>query len=88
MAQAQQTIKNDKDGPIYISIEPWPMCFELEPGDKLTLRYGLPDSGDALDVNFVNDRELVIWPNGNDEKLEVLFNGAPAEDRNWNFKHR
>lgn len=84
--RAQQTFTNDKDGPIYISVEPWPECFELEPGDRLTLRYEVPRSGDALHVNFVNDRELVIWPMGNHEGVEFLFNGGSAEGRSWNFK--
>ena len=37
MARTQQTFTNAQDGPIYVFVEPWPECFELEPGDKLTL---------------------------------------------------
>jgi hypothetical protein len=40
VARTQQTFENGKDGPIYVSIEPWPECFELEPGDTLTLIMG------------------------------------------------
>jgi hypothetical protein len=88
MARTQQTFENKKDEPIYISIEPWPDCFELEPGDRLTLAYDAVETGDALEVNFINERELVVWPNGAIDKLQVWFNGGSAEGRSWNFKHK
>ena len=37
MPFAQQTFVNEQSGPIYISVEPWPWCYELEPTEKLTL---------------------------------------------------
>ena len=88
MARARQTIANEKDGPVYISIEPWPECFELEPGDRLTLVYDVPAEGDALLVSFLNERELVIWPQGSTDGLEILFNGEPADGRSWVFRHQ
>jgi hypothetical protein len=88
MAKTQQTFGNDKDGPIYISVEPWPQCFELEPGDKLTLIWDAPVTGDAIEINIINDRELVVWPNGEIDDIQYLFNGEPGKDRSWVFKHR
>ncbi len=88
MHRTQQTFKNAKDGPIYVSVEPWPECFELEPGDKLTLIWDADETGDAMQVNFINERELVVWPNGDLDKLVILFNGGPSEGRSWTFKHQ
>ena len=88
MPTSQHTIVNKQDGPIYISIEPWPECYELEPGDRLTLTYGLPQSGDALQVQFSNERELVLWPTELDPEPVVLINDASAEGRSWKFKHQ
>ena len=87
MARTQQTIENEKDGPIYVSVEPWPECFELEPGDKLTLIWDAAEAGDAVQVNFINERELVVWPNGELDDLVILFNGGSSEGRSWTFKH-
>ena len=86
MPKAQQTIVNRKDGPIYVSIEMRPECYELEPGERLTLTYDVPERGDALEIAFINDCELVVWPMGKEEPT-VLINGESAEDRNWGFKH-
>jgi hypothetical protein len=88
MARTQQTFVNDRDCPIYISVEPWPHCFELEPEDKLTLIWVAPDTGDALEVSFVTERELTVSPNGKLDDLQILFNDGPATDRSWAFKHR
>ena len=88
MPTSQHTIVNQHGVPIYISIEPWPECYELEPGDRLRLSYGLPQSGDALEVQFINERELVIWPTELDPKPVVLINEASAEGRSWKFKHQ
>ena len=88
MPRTQQTFENDKEGPIYVSVEPWPECFELEPQDKLTLIWTAPESGDALQVNFINERELVVWPNGDLDDLVILYNGGSSEGRSWAFKHR
>jgi len=87
MARTQQTFRNDRPVPIYISVEPWPECFELEPGDKLTLVYDATEDGDAIAVNFINERELVLWPNGALEGIQVLFNGGSSAGRSWKFKH-
>lgn len=87
MTRAQQTFVNQKQHPIYISIEINPECFELEPGDRLTLVYDLPAGGDALEVQFINDRELVIYPAVIDDQPKVLINGEPASGRSWRFKH-
>lgn len=88
MTQTQQTFVNRKDAPIYVSVEPWPECFELEPGDKLTLVWGAPMVGDAMQVDFINERELVVWPNGEIDDIRYVFNDEPGEDRSWTFKHR
>ena len=86
MTRARQTIVNRKDGPIYVSIEPFPDCYELEPGERLTLIHDLPEEGDAPTVDFINDRELVVWPTG--DPPAVFINGEKAERRSWKFKHR
>ena len=88
MARTQQTFLNNRDGPIYVSVEPWPECFELEPGDKLTLIWDAPPSGDAIQVDFINERELVVWPNGAIDDIQYQFNDEPGENRSWTFKHR
>mgnify|MGYP001089881377 CR=1 FL=1 len=88
MTRTQQTFTNSKGSPIYVSVEPWPECFELEPGDTLTLIWDGPPAGDAIIVDFINERELVVWPEGVIDDIEYLLNGEPAEDRSWTFKHR
>lgn len=88
MARTQQTFVNDKDSPIYISVEIRPECFELEPGEKLTLIWNASEDGDAAQVNFINDRELVVWPEGDLDGMQFLINGEPARDRSWDFKHK
>ena len=88
MAQVQQSFVNRKDGPIYVSVEPWPECFELEPGERLTLIWDGPVSDDLIVVEFINDRELVVWPNGDIDRIQYLIDGKDAEDRTWTFKHR
>jgi len=88
MALTQQTFANSKDAPIYVSVEIWPECFELEPGDRLTLIWDAPQDGDAVRIDFLNDRELVVWPNGNIDDMKFLFNGEPGRDRSWVFKHK
>ena len=59
-------------------------------GGKRTLQVGklLPVTGDSLEVHFINERELVIWPGGHLDEPKVLINGEPAEGRNWTFKHK
>jgi hypothetical protein len=84
MNKARQTFVNDKDGPIYITIEPSPECYELEPGETLTLIYDVPDSGDALSISIINEG-VVVWPLG--DEPGVLVNGADARGRSWKFKH-
>ena len=83
----QQSFVNDKDEPIYVSIEPWPECFELEKGDRLTLIWEGPSSGDAAEIHFVNERELVVWLDGKIGDVQILFNEGSAEGRSWKFKH-
>ena len=88
MPKTQQTFENKKDAPIYVSVEPWPECFELEPGDKLPLIWNADETGDAAQVDFINERELVVWPNGALGDLVILFNGGLSEGRSWKFKHQ
>ena len=88
MARTQQTFENGKDGPIYVWVEPWPERFELEPGDKLTLIWNAAEAGDAVQVDFINERELIVWPNGDLNDLVILFNGGSSEGRSWTFKHQ
>ena len=83
-----ETFENEQKEPIYISVEPWPECFELEPGDKLTLIYDATEAGDALEVDVIDEDELVVWPNGDIHEIQFLFNGEPGEGRSWTFKHR
>lgn len=87
MAKTKQTFENSRDVPVYVSIEPWPECFELEPGDKLTLIYDAIENSDALLAQFLNERELVLWPNFEIGGLQILFNGQSSEGRSWVFKH-
>jgi len=70
--------------PIYISIEIAPDCYKLEPGDRLTIIYEVPEGIDALEVHFINKEELVIWP-AMATKPDVLINGKSAEGLSWNF---
>jgi hypothetical protein len=86
MTRAQQTFVNRHDEPIYISIEPTPDCYELEPGESLTLIFKVPESGDALNLWVGGGREMAIWPMA-DEEPEVLINGKSAEGRSWKFTH-
>ena len=88
MARTQQSYVNNVNHPIYVSVEPWPECFELEPGDRLTLIYDAAEIGDAVEICFINERELVVWPNGAIQDLQFLFNGEPGESRSWRFKHK
>ena len=88
MAPMQQTFVNKKDGPIYISVEPWPECFELEPGDRLTLIWDARSAGDAAQIDFINERELVIDPSGAVDRMQFLINGEPARERSWDFRHQ
>jgi hypothetical protein len=85
MAQTQQTFVNGKSEPIYVSVEPWPECFKLEPGDKLTLIWNAAEKGDAAQILFINEREFVIWPNGRIDEMQFLVNGEPGRDRSWAF---
>lgn len=88
MATIRQTFANEKDGPIYVSIEPWPECFELEPGEKLTLIWNGPEDGDVAQIDFITDNELVVSPNGDWDEIRFLINGVDAKARSWVFKHR
>jgi hypothetical protein len=54
MASTQQTFVNRKGGPILVSVEAWPECFDVETGDKLTLIWDAPTIGDAMQVDFIN----------------------------------
>jgi len=78
---------NDRDEPIYISIEPYPECYELEPGEELTMIY-VPRANDVLsEVKVIDVHNLVIWPPDNVYDWTILIDGKDAEYRNWNFKH-
>ena len=85
MTKARQIFVNDRDVPIYITIEPSPECYELEPGETLTLIYNVPDDRDALSSSIVNGG-IVVWPFGGEP--EVMVNGVDARGRSWKFKHR
>jgi hypothetical protein len=87
MARTRQTFVNRKDGAIYVSVEPWPECFELEPDDKLTLEFDAADTGDTIQIDFINERKLVVWPNTASGDVEMLLNGESAEGKSWTFKH-
>jgi hypothetical protein len=91
MARIRQSFTNRQDRPVYVSVEPWPHCFELEPGDKLTLIWDAAEAGEAgeaMQVEFLNETELILWPDDRLNDLEILFNDAPGEDRSWKFRHR
>ena len=88
MARIRQTFQNKADIPIYVSVEPWPECFELEPGDRLTLVGNADEAGDAGQVDFASESEFAVWPNGDLKDIQFLLNGEPAEGRSWKFRHR
>ncbi len=88
MARVQQTFLNGKDSPIYVSVEPWPECFELEPGKKLTLIWDAHKGEVAAQIDFINEAELVVWPNGETHEMQFLINGEEAKARSWVFKHK
>lgn len=87
MGKIRQSFKNHQDKPIYVSVEPWPECFELEPGEVLTLIYEASESEVIMDVDVINEQELVLWPNGKIDDIEFLINGEPGAERSWTFKH-
>jgi hypothetical protein len=87
MVRTQQTFPNEKPWPIYISVEPWPRCFELMPKDKLTLIWHAPETGDAAQIELISDKEIVVWPEGEIDDIEYLINDIPAKDRSWDFKY-
>lgn len=88
MARTQQPFVNDKDRPLYVSVEIWPECFELEPSENLTLVWDAPDIGDTAQINIANDDEIIVWLNGQIDEVQFLIDGKPARDRSWAFKHR
>ena len=88
MAQVTQTFQNDRDKPVYVSVEPWPECFELEPGEKLTLIWDAKETVPAAEVVFCNELDLVIWPYGAIDDTQFFINGESAVDRSWMFKHK
>jgi hypothetical protein len=88
MVQMQQTFVNKKDEPIYISVEPWPECFELEPGDRLTPIWDARTTGEAAEIDFINERELVVDAFGAIDQMQFLINGQPAREKSWDFKHQ
>ncbi|AQA00135.1 hypothetical protein BWQ93_17910 [Sphingopyxis sp. QXT-31] len=79
----RHVIANRNSFPIYVSVEPWPECFELEPEESLTLVVG--DAEAAIEVQVIDERELVIYPASVD--IDFLIDGKPAEDRSWQFRH-
>lgn len=87
MVRTERTFENTLDVPIYVSVEPWPKCYELEPGDKLTLIWDAEEHGPPADIDATDERDIVIWPYGDTEDLQILFNGGPSKGRNWRFKH-
>jgi hypothetical protein len=88
MPITQQSFLNEKDSPIYVSVEPWPECFELEPGEKLTLIWEGFEGEETVQVDFINECELVVWPNGNTGEIRFIINGQDAAARSWVFKHK
>lgn len=88
MPQTQQTFVNRTENPIYISVEPWPECFELEPTQRFTIVWDAPDTGDTVEIDFINEHELVIWPSGKIDTIQFLIDDIDASDRSWTFKHK
>lgn len=64
MARTQETFLNEKHWTIYVSVEPWPQCFELMPKEKLTLVWNTPDTGDGVQIQLLSDKEIIVWPEG------------------------
>ena len=83
MAKVQQSFSNNKDGPIYVSMEPWPECFELEPGEKLTLIWNASESGDAaqstlsMSANLSSVRRRRLRRNGFEPRYDVTERWMP-----------
>ena len=76
-------IVNRNDLPIYVSVEPWPECFELEKGESLALVIAASDA--AIQIEVIDERELVVYPASTD--IDFLIDDKPAADRSWQFKH-
>ena len=85
MVKAQQTFINEAKHEICVTIEPVCNYCLLHPGDRLTLIYTVPSSGDALRVILRGPSDLWIDPVGFLE-YQVLVNGQPAEDLSWKFE--
>ncbi|AMB45026.1 MULTISPECIES: hypothetical protein [Methylobacteriaceae] len=81
-------IVNRKDGPIYVSVEPLPECFELEPGDELTLIWIANEDDHPVQIDFAGERDLVVWPENRGADIQFLINGEEAAHRSWDFKHQ
>lgn len=86
MARTQQTIVNGGHELAYVSVEPWPECFELKPADKLTLIWDAGVIGDAVEMKLINGRELVIEPTGALDQMQFLVNGELARHLSWAFR--
>ena len=87
MKRTQQSFFNRRPWPIYISVEPWPRCFELLPNEKLTLIWDAPEVGDAAEIELLSDKEIVVYPEGEIDEIEYLIDGMPARDRDWDFRY-
>jgi len=83
--KAQQTFENKSKHPISVTFEPVCNYCLLQPGDWLTLIYGVPNTGDALKLIFYGPDCLWIYPDSRLE-YEVLVNGLLSEDLSWKFK--
>ena len=63
------------------SVETWPECFDLKLGEKLTPVWSAPATGEGVQVNFINKRKLVLWPNVKLNDLVILLDRGSAERR-------
>lgn len=61
-----------------------PSCSRV---DTLTIISDASEAGDAVQMNFINERELDVWPYSDLDDLLILFNGGSSEGRSWTFKH-
>ncbi|MEL7198223.1 MAG: hypothetical protein AAGL10_07900 [Pseudomonadota bacterium] len=85
MGKASQCFSNQGSAPIYVSVEPCPECFKLMPKEELTLRWHPDPNHELARIEWINDKELVVWPNGNIDDIEFLIDGEEARHKAWNF---
>ncbi len=77
----RMTFENKREEVSEMWIEPWPDCFRLKPGEKLTMEFDCPEPNEPMHVELT-DASLVLWPNTLSHP-NYAIDGQPANERNW-----